>query len=146
MAKGTYELRTELACACPRQTRQMLPRVAARLRRAVQRTGLSFFADMERDVLGGRALLWLALSGTCPDVAIDAVATTRLELTEAGKICVITACEGKNMTRWLPLIRGIEDYAKAEGCRCVRIFGRKGWLRVLDGYRQTHVIIDKELS
>jgi hypothetical protein len=117
-----------------------------RLLRAIRRTDLAGFAEVERDVLAGQALLWLALSGTRDDVKIDAVATTRLELTDAGKVCVITACEGKDMARWLPLIRGIEDYARAEGCRCVRIFGRKGWLRVLVGYRQTHVVIDKALD
>jgi hypothetical protein len=45
----------------------------------------------------------------------------------------------------LPLIAGIEDYAKAEGCRCVRIIGRRGWARVLPGYEQTFAIIDKRL-
>ena len=49
------------------------------------------------------------------------------------------------MRRWLPLLEGIENYAKAEGCRNVRIFGRKGWHRVLDGYRQTYAILDKGL-
>jgi hypothetical protein len=138
--------RAELVCVDPADARDILPFIASRMRVAIRRTGLSDFGTVESDVVCGRALLWLALSATGDDVTIDAVATTRLELTGAGKICVITACEGKHMARWLPLIRGIEDYAKAEGCRCVRIFGRKGWLRVLDGYRQAHVIIDKQLS
>ena len=130
----------------PAQVQNVWPIVMDRLLRAIRRTELAGFAEVERDVLAGQALLWLALSGTRDDVKIDAVATTRLELTDAGKVCVITTCEGKGMARWLPLIRGIEDYARAEGCSCVRIFGRKGWLRVLDGYRQTHAIIDKRLD
>jgi hypothetical protein len=121
------------------------PQVAPRLRRAILRTGLSAFADVERDVLDGRALLWLALSQSDGEIVIDAVATTRLEQTDAGKVCVIVACEGRGRHRWLPLIGGIEAYAKAEGCRSVRIFGRNGWQRVLGGYRHTHVIIQKEL-
>jgi hypothetical protein len=135
-----------LACINPDSLRCIWPVAKPLLRRATLRTGLCAFADIEQDILVGKALLWLALSGTRDDVTIDAVATTRLELTDAGKVCVITACAGKDMARWLPLIRGIEDYAKAEGCRRVRIFGRKGWLRVLDGYRQTHVVIDKRLD
>jgi len=137
---------TVLTSISPTQVQYVWPMVFARLRRAIRRTGLSDFARVECDVLTGQALLWLALSTPYDDVTIDAAATTRLELTDAGKVCVITACEGKEMARWLPLIHGIEDYAKAEGCRSVRIFGRKGWLRVLDGYRQTHVIIDKALE
>ncbi|WP_315704538.1 MULTISPECIES: hypothetical protein [unclassified Bradyrhizobium] len=133
----------ELACVSPDHVQCAWPLVASRLQRAIRRTGLSAFADIERDVLAGRSLLWLALSSA---IAIDAVATTSLQLTDAGKVCVITACEGKGMARWLPLIAGIEAYAKAEGCRSVRVFGRKGWLRALDGYRQRHVIMDKEIE
>ena len=135
----------ELACVDPRQIGLIWPQVAARLRRAILRTGLSAFVDVERDVLDGRALLWLALSRDSEEVAIDAVATTRLEQTDRGKVCVIVACEGRGRHRWLPLIGGIESYARAEGCCSVRIFGRKGWRRVLDDYQQTHVIIQKEL-
>jgi hypothetical protein len=137
---------TRLTCVDPKLNPVIWGTVHTHVRRAVFRTNLCAFSEIERDVLTGKALVWLALSGTCGDVTIHAVACTRLELTDAGKVCVITACQGKEMARWLPLIRGIEDYAKAEGCRCVRIFGRKGWLRVLDGYRQTYVILDKTLE
>ena len=85
------------------------------------------------------------MSGEGSAQAIDAVASTRLQHTDAGKICVITACAGHNMSRWLPLISGIENYARDEGCSCVRIFGRKGWLRVLEGYRAKHIVLDKAL-
>ncbi|MGJ4884727.1 MULTISPECIES: hypothetical protein [unclassified Bradyrhizobium] len=135
----------ELACVDPGQVGLIWPKVAPRLRRAILRTGLSAFADVERDVLDGRALLWLALSQEGDIIAIDAVATTRLELTDAGKVCVIVACEGRGRYRWLPLIGGIETYAKTESCRGMRIYGRKGWLRALADYRHTHVIIQKEL-
>ena len=91
----------DLACVDPGQVGMIWPRVAPRLRRAIRRTGLSAFADIERDVLAGRALLWLALSGASGAAAIDAVAATRLELTETGMVCVITACEGQTMARWL---------------------------------------------
>jgi len=87
-------------------------------------------------------LLWIAWNGA----AIEAAASTSLQQTDAGRICVITACAGMDMARWLPLIRGIEAYAEQEGCRCVRIFGRRGWSRVLDGYEQTYAIIDKRLT
>ncbi|WP_342712175.1 hypothetical protein AAFG13_12535 [Bradyrhizobium sp. B124] len=50
------------------------------------------------------------------------------------------------MKRWLPLLDGIEAYARDEGCVRVRIYGRKGWLRVLDRYREKHVILDKDLA
>lgn len=121
--------------------RSIWPVAAPLLERATAETGLSAFASIERDILLGVSLLWVAWNGA----VIEAAAATSLQQTDAGNVCVITACAGTGMTRWLPLIRGIEAYAQAEGCRCVRIFGRKGWARVLDGYRQTYAIIDKRL-
>jgi hypothetical protein len=132
----------KLICIDPKQVREFWPYASPLLRRATARTGLCAFGDIERDVLSGNALLWIAWSGS----GIEAVASTSLQQTDAGKVCVITACSGAHMARWLPLIRTVEAYAKEEGCGCVRIFGRKGWARVLDGYRQTHAIIDKRLG
>jgi len=131
----------QLVCVDPDHVRELWPLVAPLVERAIVTTGLSAFASIERDILLGTSLLWVAWDGSL----IEAAAATSLQETDAGKVCVITACAGKGMTRWLPLIRGIEAYAQAEGCRCVRIFGRKGWARVLEGYRQTYSIIDKQL-
>ncbi|WP_311972286.1 hypothetical protein [Bradyrhizobium campsiandrae] len=117
------------------------PLVAPLIREAISKAGLSAFATVERDVLDGFSLLWVAWNGQ----AADAAAMTSLQQTDAGKVCVITACASSDMTLWLPLIRDIEAYAQAEGCHCMRIFGRKGWARVLDGYEQTYAIIDKPL-
>jgi hypothetical protein len=50
------------------------------------------------------------------------------------------------MKRWLPLIEQIEAYAKREGCMRVRIYGRKGWSRVLKNYEERFSIMDKELN
>lgn len=132
----------ELVCVDPEHVQNIWPFVAPLLCRATAKTGLSAFAEIERDILGGRALLWIAWDGA----AIEAAASTGLQQTDGGKVCVITACAGLNMVTWLPLIARIEAYARDEGCRCVRIFGRKGWVRVLDGYRQTHAVIDKRLA
>ncbi|QOG22041.1 hypothetical protein [Bradyrhizobium sp. SEMIA] len=131
----------QLVCIDPEYVREIWPLVAPLILRAIVRTGLSAFAAIERDILDGTSLLWVAWSGS----TIEAVASTSLEQTEAGKVCVITACAGVGIARWLSLIGGIEAYAEAEGCRCVRIFGRKGWARVLEGYEETHAIIDKRL-
>ncbi|MCK1387374.1 hypothetical protein IVB31_24300 [Bradyrhizobium sp. 21] len=133
---------TELVCIDPKCVQDIWPSTAPLLKQAIAKTGLAQFAMIERDILDGRSLLWVAWNGSM----IEAAASTSLQQTDAGKVCIITACAGTGMTRWLSLIRAIEAYAQAEGCRCVRIFGRKGWARVLEGYEQTHAIIDKRLS
>ena len=131
-----------LVCVDPRRVRDIWPHVSALLRSACHRTTLNILDDVESDVLSGRSLLWLAWDGQ----AVHAAAATVLINSEIGKVCVITACGGAGMKRWLPLLDGIESYARDEGCVRVRIYGRKGWLRVLDGYREKHVIMDKEIT
>ena len=133
---------TELVCIDPCRAHEVWPIAGPLLKQAIAKTALSAFATIERDILNGTSLLWVAWNGS----NIEAAASTSLQLTEAGKVCVITACAGAGMTRWLSLIDGIEAYAEAEECRCVRIYGRKGWARVLDGYEQTYTVIDKHLT
>ena len=131
----------ELVCVDPKRVHEIWPYVRALLKAACQRTRLNAFTDIEASILSGRSLLWIAWNGR----AVEAVAATILINSEAGKVCIITVCGGNDMRRWLPLIDRIEDYAKNEGCTRVRIYGRKGWLRVLNGYEQKHIIMDKEL-
>lgn len=135
-------LPAELVCVDPGRVHEIWPHVRHLLRAACCRTGLNAFSDIEANILSGRSLLWVAWDRQ----AIEAAAATILIGSEIGKVCIITACSGSSMTRWLPLIAQIENYARKEGCARVRIYGRKGWLRVLDGYAQKHVIMDKDLS
>jgi hypothetical protein len=107
----------------------------------MKRGGLSSFGPVEANVRTGDALLWLAWDGE----RIQAAAVTELHTTEWRKVCVIVACGGAGMRAWLPLLAGIETYARAAGCACVRIMGRKGWARALPTYRTTRIVLEKEL-
>jgi len=40
----------------------------------------------------------------------------------------------------------IEPLAKSEGCHAMRITGRKGWARVLEGYTEVSRTFDKRLA
>lgn len=126
----------DLLCVNPHDIEKTWPLARDLIRTAIERTGLSEFADIEKDVLAGNQLLWLAISDH-----IEAAATTHL----SRGVCTLTACSGHQRERWLPLFATIEKYAKDEGCK-MRIFGRKGWERVLQGYRVEYVILEKELS
>lgn len=110
------------------------------IRAAIEQTDLNDFSDIEYDVLSGDQLLWLAVGEK-----IEAAAVTHLIKSSGGPVLIITACSGHHRERWLPLFTRIEDYARAEGCKCVRIYGRKGWQRVLHGYHVEHVILEKAL-
>jgi hypothetical protein len=126
----------ELVCVDPERVHEFWPYAKDLILSAILRTGLSQPTDIECDILNGHQLLWLAWDG-----AIKAAASTHL----ANNVCTVTACGGANMNEWLSLFAQIEQYAKNEGCRCVRIFGRKGWLRVLKGYEAKHIIIERRL-
>lgn len=130
----------QLVCVDPRMVYEVWPHVVVLLKVAVFRTELGRFEEIEDDVLTGRGLLWLAWSGQ-----IEAAATTVLTETNASKVCVLTACGGTDMRRWLALLEKIEAYAKAEGCNRVRIFGRKGWQRMLNQYHVTNVVLERKL-
>lgn len=126
----------DLCCVDPKDVAQIWPYAGGMIRAAIERTNLSDFADVERDVLAGDQLLWLVISDK-----IEAAGTTHL----SRGVCTITACGGHLMDRWVQLHAKIEKYAKDEGCHTVRLYGRKGWQRVLDGYKVEHVVMEKSL-
>jgi hypothetical protein len=125
-----------LICVDPARIAEFWPHARDLIKAAIERTGLSDFGDIEADVIEGEQLLWLAFSDH-----IEAAATTHL----SRGVCTLTACSGHERERWLPLFAKIEDYARNEGAKTMRIFGRRGWERVLDGYRVEYVILEKGL-
>ncbi len=126
----------QLICVDPEKVFDFWPFARPLICQALERTRLSNIEDIESEVLDGKQLLWLAWSDH-----IEAAATTQL----AAGVCTLTACAGHQRERWLPLFAQIEKYAQDECCSTMRIFGRKGWERVLNGYRVEHVILEKDL-
>lgn len=118
------------------------PHARAMVKRAIDRTALCNFDHVEREVLSGLQQLWLGWDGT----AIKVAAVTQLVMLGDHKICVLVACGGSGRQEWLPLIAGLEQFARNEGCRAMRIIGRKGWSRVLEDYPVKYVVMEKELS
>jgi len=134
--------RAKLVCVDPARVSEIWPHVAHLIRRAMERGGLSEFADVERSVAAGRALLWLVWDGA----QVLAAGVTALDLINGVKFCTIVACGGRGLERFGGLIDGVERYARAEGCARMRICGRKGWARVLPDYSIKRVILEKELN
>jgi hypothetical protein len=105
---------------------------------AFDRTDLGSLSDLDTDVLSGRALLWVVATDK-----IEGAGVTRLEITQHSKVCFIVAFGGH--TRNMELFPAIEEYARAEGCDCVRWVGRKGWKRKLPGYREIGVVMERKV-
>jgi hypothetical protein len=130
----------ELLAVDPPLVKDIWPHVRSLVKSAIDRTGLCNFGDVEREVLGGLQQLWLVWNGT----AIEAAVVTQLVLINDRKICILVACGGRGRN-WPSLMAGIEQFARNEGCRAVRIIGRKGWQRILADYRANYVVMDREL-
>lgn len=135
----------ELLAVDPSLVADMWPHVRALVKRAIDRTDLCNFEGVEREVLAGTQQLWLGWNGT----TIEAAAVTQLVLIGTRKICIVVAAGAApgnhDRARWPSLMAGIEQFARDEGCRAVRIIGRKGWQRILADYRANYVIMDREL-
>jgi hypothetical protein len=111
------------------------------IKAAMEKGRLSSYADVEHSVRNGTALLWLAWNGE----TIKAAAVTELTSANGEKFCTIVACGGHDRSQWLPLIAGLEAYGSREGCAAMRIYGRRGWRKLLPEYRTTRVLLEKPL-
>lgn len=132
----------ELICVDPGRIHQVWDTASPLIQRAMERGGEGLFSQVEEDVLAGRSLLWLGWDGK----EILGAGVTSLCKTDAGTICLIVAWAANDMRRCLPLLERIETYAKDESCIAVRIYGRKGWARMLPAYTQPRIILEKALT
>lgn len=129
-----------LVCVDPQMVSRFWPHVRLMMIGAVQRVGLSHSAEIEKSVLTGRSLLWLAWNGN----NIEAACITELMETDQDKICTVLACAGAVRGRWLHLLEEIERWAfNDEKCHAVRVYGREGWERVLPDYARIATVIEK---
>jgi len=123
------------------QVRCVWPLVSQWIFDSIDRVDLSKFDCVEREVLNGDALLWVAHNGV-----ISAAAVTQITGVEHGKVCTIIACGGNGVLADIGMIDRIEEYAKQEGCRSVLVYGRKGWARALKDYRSHAVVLRKDFG
>ena len=132
-----------IQCICidPAHVARVWPLVSHLIRAAMRKGRISEFADVERAVLDGLQLLWVAADTS----AIWAATVTQLSYANGEKFCTIVACGGRERARWLPLKAELETFAKAEGCAAIRIHGRRGWAREFPDYRLTRILLEKEL-
>jgi hypothetical protein len=139
----------QLVCVPPDEVARAWLHVRPLILAAMKRGGLSSFRPVEDAVLRGDALLWLAWDGDPRSGSgagrIAAAAVTELQQTEWRKACVVVACGGAGMRRWIGLLGSIEAYARAAGCEAVRLMGREGWQRLLPSYRRTGIVLERTL-
>lgn len=136
LPRGTHRLRPIAATVVPHLWGQVEPLLAPAIRDPLYTP-----IDLYLDLAGGRATLWLIERGQ----EIRAALVTRMTEFSGGRSMRIQLCGGEGMEDWLPLLSSLEDHAREYSCARVEIEGRKGWLRVLPGYRERAILMGKEL-
>ena len=130
----------ELVCCDPDKAGDFWPFVEPLIRNAVIRGG-GDFERVRQNLLDGPDLLWLAWDGC----ELIAAAITSVGIMNGEKFCTIVACGGDGWERFGHLLGGIESYARGEECSAMRIYGRIGWKRLLEGYRLRSAVFEKEI-
>jgi len=77
------------------------------------------------------------------------VAITRFEETEGTKIfAIVTTTHPDWFSEGPEVLKLFEEFAEAEGCEKVNVYGRRGWQRVLSkyGYYEPYTILTKDLG
>ncbi len=72
---------------------------------------------------------------------------TQIQAFPSGKRkCVLFLCGGEDVAAMADAQKAVERWAlRYMGCHRMLISGRKGWLKVLDGYEVTNTVMEKNL-
>lgn len=90
----------------------------------------------------GDRQLWMAFEDETMSRALMAVTTRLVQFGSGRRKCEIAQIGGDDMERWLGFLPIIESWAKDQGCSGMRIIGRRGWGRVLSGYRESATVLE----
>lgn len=126
----------------PEQVQRVWPLASDLIKRAMRKLNIGDFGVVEHELFNGDALLWIAWNGD----AVKGAAVTQIGKANGERYCTIVGCAGYDGKEWIPLIAGLEFYARQEHCRAMRIMGRRGWKRVLPDYHVTGYVLERTLQ
>ena len=86
--------------------------------------------DVFHALKDGNFQLWTSYK----DGKMECATLTSIQESRGNRYCVIYAAAGHNMRAWIGFYNLIEEWAKDMRCTQMRIFGRRGWARVLNMY------------
>lgn len=120
------------------------PALEPHLERFERETQTTTAENLRVELLGATMQCWGLKTGN----DIDGVVLTQVYRTARGDICCIYAAAGTEQIKGdiKKLFAEIEKFARELGCVALEIIGRKGWQRVLPGFKQTAVKLEKPLT
>lgn len=95
-----------------------------------------------QQLLDGKAQLW----GIADGQKMTGIWITRIEECATGRFGLVWIAAGKGLEQGVPkFLECTEAWFREMGCEYIEINGRKGWARVLPGFKQHSVILRKGL-
>ena len=120
------------------------PFLRDRARKACEKVGVSKFEDLERNTLDGTDMAWVVRDG---QAIYGLVTIGRWE-----DACEITQCLGVSLHsyKFAELLKTIEKFARKDGLKVMRLYGRKGWKRILKDYQvmqehKNYIVLERPL-
>ena len=128
-------------CLSPGEIDSLSAEYWRHLERLERETGLVLASAIRLDLLDGRKQLW-----GYREEKVLGIAVTEILETPKGQACLIYGACGTETTKGQinTLLCAIEAWARNIGCTRMMLQGRRGWLRKLESYRQTGIILEKE--
>lgn len=122
------------------------PLAEPHLRRAMTFADGEFTLDEARACIGdGRFQLWLGWD-VAERRAIGAGVTEIFDYPRKRVCFLVLWASDAPRSRWLESLQTVERWAKGQGCKGMRLLGRKGWARVLGAYRPQYTVFVRSLD
>lgn len=131
----------EFAALLWQEWERCLPVLSPAIRRS---EGAFDAAHVWSELVQGNAQLWPLWKGRETQVKRSAM-VTRIEIYPSGRKAVLGWLAGGEMDECRTMQGWVEDWARAMGCERFEIIGRRGWLRALEGFRESQVVLTKDL-
>jgi hypothetical protein len=129
MTENSTEFRSVLLS--PKEVLRLWPTLEPEITKALEHgiDELTAF-DVCRQALDNKIQVWATID---QDNKIVCTTTTRILPYESTKVLQIITCtgSGRQWKEFYEQHRAVEDFAKANGCSSVQVWGRKGWQRNL---------------
>lgn len=116
------------------------PKAAPLLQAAIERGSDQTLALVHDRLCWSQARLWVAVE----DRDVVTAVVTELDERPAFRVCWIVLGGGKLHDGWRDHQKVLEAYARAQGCKFIRIWGRPAWQRLCPDYDRI-TILEKSL-
>lgn len=129
-------------CLGSEQIDELWPEFGHHLER-YEREGWAFAGEIRRDLRTAAKQLW----GYQQEGRVVGIAVTQILNTPRGDACEWYAVisDGGTAEQFEAVKHEIEKWARSMGCSYMRLQGRRGWLKRMKDYRQTGIVMEKEL-